>query len=276
MSAPIQAARAPAAAKSVEQASGAKLVRVVDRAARIMACFGRDSAELSLPQLCARLALPKATVFRILTTLVEQGWLAYNPATAIYTLGFAALRHADSLLRGLDLRSVARPFMRAVRDVVNETVILSLRDGDHRINVDSIDGGQAIGQILQLGVRAPLYTGAASQIFLAAMSAAEIDAYLARTELVAYNPATLTTAEAVRERAAQVRAQGYARTFGEFTLSASQTAAIAVPVRDGAGTVVAALHVSAPQNRMSEAAETACRETLLRESAALTAALQTG
>ncbi|MFN4283797.1 MAG: IclR family transcriptional regulator [Alphaproteobacteria bacterium] len=254
----------------------AKRVRVVDRAACIMDCFSRDSAELSLPQLCARLELPKATVFRILTTLVDQGWLAYNGQTALYTLGFAALRHADSLLRGLDIRAKARPFLRNVRDAVNETVILSLRDGDHRINIDSIDGGQAIAQTLQLGVRAPLYTGAASQVFLAAMSDAEIDAYLARTELIAYNPATLTTPEAVRSRVAQVRAQGYARTHGEFTLSASQTAALAVPVRDGAGKTVAVLHVSGPQNRMDEAAERTCRDVLLRESAALTAALQAG
>jgi DNA-binding IclR family transcriptional regulator len=251
----------------------AKLVRVVDRAGRIMACFGRDTAELALPQICARLGLPKATVFRILTTLVDQGWLAYNQSTAVYTLGFAALRHADSLLRGLDIRVKARAFMRAVRDAVNETVILSLRDGDHRINIDSLDSGQAIAQTLQLGVRAPLYTGAASQVFLAGMDDASLEAYLARTALISYNPATLTTAEAVRERVAQVRAQGYARTFGEFTLSASQTVAIAVSVRDPSGAVIAALHVSAPLNRMNADAEAACRAVLLRESVALTGAL---
>ncbi len=256
-----------------QKAAPAKLVRVVDRAGRIMSCFGRDAAELSLPQLCARLSLPKATVFRILTTLVDQGWLAYNSSTAIYTLGFAALRHADSLLRGLDIRHQARPFMRAVRDAVNETVILSLRDGDHRINIDSMDSGQAIAQTLQLGVRAPLYTGAASQVFLAAMDDVALADYLARTELVAYNPATLTTEAAVRARVAQVRAQGYARTFGEFTLSASQTVAIAVQVRDPSGAVIAALHVSAPLNRMNEQAEIACRDVLLRESAALTGSL---
>jgi DNA-binding IclR family transcriptional regulator len=229
-----------------------------------------------MPQICARLGLPKATVFRILTTLVDQGWLAYDSATATYTLGFAALRHADSLLCGLDILAKARPFMRAVRDAVNETVVLSLRDGDSRINVESVDGGQAIAQTLQLGVRAPLYTGAASQAFLAAMGDAEVDAYLARTELAAYNPATLTTPEAVRARIAQVRAQGYARTVGEFTLSATQTVAIAVPVRDPSGSVIAVMHVSALQSRMTEESERACREALLRESAALTAALAAG
>ncbi len=251
----------------------AKLVRVVDRAGRIMGCFGHGSAELSLPQLCARLELPKATVFRILTTLVDQGWLSYNQSTAVYTLGFAALRHADSLLRGLGIRPKARPFMRAVRDAVNETVILSVRDGDSRINIDSFDGGQAIGQTLQLGVRAPLYTGAASQVFLAAMSDAEIEAYLARTPLTAFNPATLTTPDAIRRRIEQVRADGYARSFGEFTASASQTVAIAVAVKDAGGHVVAALHVSAPHSRMTDELEQACRAVLLRESAALAAAL---
>lgn len=251
--------------------SGEKRVNVVDRAARILACFTAARPEWTLPQISSQLAIPKPTAFRILATLVHHGLLDYSPAAAVYTLGFAPLRLADALLDGLDIRNQARPFMQAVRDAVGETVILSIRDGDHRINIVSADSAQFIAQTLQLGVRAPLYAGAASQVFLAAMADAELDAYLARTELVAFSPATLIDPAAIRTRAAKVRAQGFAASFSEFT--AAGTLAIAVPVRDAAGHVAAALHVSGPQSRMTAALQKTCVQELTKGSAALTAAL---
>ena len=251
------------------ETAGQKRVSVVDRAARILSCFTAATPEWTLPQISSHLQIPKPTAFRILATLVRHGLLDNNPATASYTLGFAPLRLADALLDGLDIRNRARPVMRAIRDAVGETVILSVRDGDHRINIDSAESAHAIAQTLQLGIRAPLYAGAASQVFLAAMSDAERDAYLARTELVAFSPATLIQPDAIRRRIAQVRAEGFALSSSEFT--AIGTVAIAVPVHAADGQTIAALHVSGPKGRMTADLQKTCVEELKTGSAALTA-----
>jgi len=249
-------------------AAGEKRVSVVDRAARILSCFTAATPEWTLPQISSRLQIPKPTAFRILATLVRHGLLDSNPATASYTLGFAPLRLADALLDGLDIRHRARPFMRVVLDAVGETVILSIRDGDHRINIDSAESAHSIAQTLQLGIRAPLYAGAASHVFLAAMNDAELDAYLARTKLVAFSPATLIQPDAIRRRIVQVRTQGFALSSSEFT--AIGTVAIAVPVCDADGRTVAALHVSGPKGRMTADLQKACVEELKNGSANLT------
>lgn len=261
MSAPSNAARA----------KPEKIVGIVDRAARIVDCFDRSTPELTLPQISSRLGLPKPTAFRILANLVHHGLLAYNGTTNVYTLGFATLRLADTLLQSTAVRSTVRPAMQAIRDETDETVVLSIREGDHRINIDSVESGQAIAQTLQLGVRIPLYAGAASHVLLAGMGDKAISDYLARTELVAFNPTTLTKPEDVRKRVAKVREQGFAVSYGEFTPTGGS--AIAVPVRDRAGATVAALHISGPKGRLTPELQKACLKALQKQAKALAKAL---
>jgi DNA-binding IclR family transcriptional regulator len=249
-----------------------KRVSLVDRAGRILECFSRAEPALGLPQLSARLDLPKPTVFRILASLVQHGLVEHDRGANLYRLGFATLRLADALLHSHPIRAKARPVMQSIRDAVNETVILSLREGDHRINLDSVDSRQAIAQVLQLGVRIPLYAGAASQVLLAGSSDSEIAAYLARTALVPFGASTLVSPDAVRKRLAKVRADGWALSTGEFTQS-SAAAAIAVPVTGAKGATVAALHVSAPKARLNPDLQKRCLAALTTGAKALSAAL---
>jgi DNA-binding IclR family transcriptional regulator len=232
--------------------SPVKLVRIVDRAARILECFGRATPELSLPQISSQLKLPKPTAFRILTNLVRHGLLQHNSATATYTLGFATLRLADDLLQSLAIRAHARPVMQAIRDAVNESVVLSVRRGDFRYNIDTVESTHAIGQTQQIGTAVPLYAGAASRALLAAMHDDEVRSYLARTKLVPFQKTTLIDPDKLREDVARTRRRGYVTTSAEFT-PGGHAVGCAIVAPDGTGT--AALHVSIPNARFSKAAE---------------------
>ena len=249
-----------------------KLVSLVDRAGRILECFSRGEPALGLPQLSTRLGLPKPTVFRILASLARHGLVEYDRPANLYRLGYASLRLADALLHSHAIRAKAQPVMQGIRDAVNETVILSLREGDHRINLDSADSRQAIAQVLQLGVRIPLYAGAASQVLLAGLRDSEVAAYLARTELVPFGASTLTSPDAIRKRLAKIRAEGWALSTGEFT-QRSAAAAIAVPVAGAEGATVAALHVSTPKARLGPELQKRCLAALTSGAEALSAAL---
>jgi DNA-binding IclR family transcriptional regulator len=235
----------------------AKRVGIVDRAASILDCFSRATPELSLPQIATRLKLPKATAFRILTNLVHHGLLEHNATANLYTLGFGTLRISDVLLRSLEIRTMARPVMRTIRDGVNETVVLSVRDGDARYNVDSVESTHAVGQTQQIGVPIPLYAGAASRALLAALPDDAIAAYLERTERVAFSATTMTDGERLTDEIARIRRRGVATSSGEFTAGGH---AVACAILDGAGTAIGALHVSIPGARFTKALEQTCAE----------------
>src|SRR3546814_4526289 len=82
--------------------------------------------------------------------------------------------------------------MRELRDAVDETVVLSIRSGDFRVHIDLVESVQPMRRTTDLGVGAPLYSGAASKVLLAGMEDGEIDDYLRRTPLTAFQKTTIT------------------------------------------------------------------------------------
>jgi IclR family KDG regulon transcriptional repressor len=229
-----------------------KRVGIVSRACAMIECFTSESKTAGLAQLSSSLGLPKPTAFRIATVLSRMELLEHNPTTGAYSLGFAGLRHADALLGSIRVRTAARPVMEELRDAINETIVLSIREGDFRFNVDSVESTHAIGQTQQVGRPIPLYAGAASRVMLAGMAEDEFERYLHRLEPVAFSETTITNLDELRAATRLVRRDGFAATAGEYTLGSHAVACLiaAPPTYE-----IAALHVSIPRARRSSALE---------------------
>jgi DNA-binding IclR family transcriptional regulator len=245
-------------------------VEAVDRAARVLFALAARPVPSTLAEIAQRADLTKPTAFRILASLIAEGLAAQNAQTGAYRLGSTPLRLATSVLQNVAVREPALIAMRKIRDEVNETVVLSVREGDLRYNIDSVEAINAIAQAHRIGVPIPLYTGAASRVLLAGMESEELLSYLGRTELVAYSEATIVDRGALMEELARVGAQGYAVSSGEFT---SAGHAVAIAIRDGDGRAIAALHVSVPRSRYSQTVEDRCVAALRQAVATIEAAM---
>jgi IclR family pca regulon transcriptional regulator len=240
-------------------------VEAVDRAARVLYALAARPVPSTLAEIAARAELTKPTAFRILSTLIAEGMAAQNAQTGAYRLGAEPLRLATNVLHAIPVRDFALPAMRAIRDSIKESVVLSLREGDFRYNVDSVEAENAIGQAQQIGVPIPLYAGAASRVLLAGMESEELLSYLSRTTFARYSDATINDQTTLMAELARVRENGYAVSNGEFTAAGH---AVAKAVRDASGRAIAALHVSVPRSRFSPTVEA-------RSVAALTSAIAT-
>ena len=229
-----------------------KTVSVVDRAASMLECFDLQKSTLTLSELSGRMSLPKPTIFRIATILLRVGLLEQNPTNGAYALGFASLRYAENLLAAITIRKAARPTMEALRDEMNETIVLSVRDGDFRYNVDSVESTHAVGQTQKIGVPIPLYAGAGSRVILAAMSQAEAQDYFTRVTLTPFSDNTITEIAELQRQIERARRNGYATTSSEFTIGGY---AVACVIPSPADFGLAALHVSIPGARYSKALE---------------------
>jgi DNA-binding IclR family transcriptional regulator len=153
------------------------------------------------------------------------------------------------VLQSLPVRTIAHPIMTAIRDKVNESVVLSVRDHDFRVNVDAVEAINAISQSQQIGVPIPLYAGATSRVFLAAMEPQELAAYLDRTRLQSFSETTIIDRARLENEIERVRRLGFALSTAEFTVGSIAVARI---IRDRMGKPVAAMHVSIPRSRASE------------------------
>ncbi|HSZ41994.1 MAG TPA: IclR family transcriptional regulator [Trebonia sp.] len=224
-------------------------IRAIDRAIAVLNAFTIDDPALSLADIAARTGLSKPTVFRVLASLRRHGFIVQDEGRGEYRLGFAIVSLAAIRRRQTKVWEAALPFMRRVRDAVDETVLLCVRMEDERLILDQIESSQPIRRVAKIGERVPLYAGAASRVLLADLTDAEIDDYLARTRLERLGPATITDPDTLRADLRSVRELGYAVGNNERNVGGN---GIAVGVRDYSGGTVAALQVTAPGERWTD------------------------
>lgn len=225
-------------------------IQAVDRALDVLLLFAEGSGQayeegrgLGVTQIAERLDLAKSTVHRILSTLEARGFCRQDPVTGRYHLGLKALELAGAYLAQSDLGTAAYPEMCRLRDLVEETVTLYVRDGTDRVRVQKAEGRHGVRRVVGLGQRLPLHLGAASKVLLAWLPDYERERVLGVMRLpVGFDLAGLKAA--VRE----TRQRGWASSAEERE---EGVASVAAPILDRNSQCVAALAISGPVQRFT-------------------------
>ena len=148
--------------------SSAPVNQSVERAVRLLGLFSADEPELTLAQLTGRLGTSKATTHRYTLALRQVGLLRYDAGAAVYSLGPRIVELAATALAGLRIIKVAGPTMERLVDDVNETVVLSIWDGDAPVVVRVDDNTDRLVRIVvRTGARLPRVESAQGKVFLA-------------------------------------------------------------------------------------------------------------
>lgn len=229
-------------------------VRSVDRALDILLCFAKANGELSLSQLARLTGLHKSTTHRLLSSLLEKGFVRKHAESERYTLGWSVLELIGSLYQSDQLSAVTLPEMTHLRDEIGETVSLYIRSGNERIRIQAVESTESIRNVAIVGKTYPLCVGASGKVLLAFSEPSTTEEVLRQAE----PPLTVNLAT-LRKELEQIRTQGYATSIQERDPAA---AALAVPVFGRAG-VIAALSISGPFSRFSSKKMEACLPLLL-------------
>ena len=224
-----------------------RLISTIERAADVLQLFAEPgSADLGVTEIANRLALSKAVVHRVLTTLAAKGFVETDEVSRRYRLGPMALSLGVAYLDRIDIRSLALPRMQGLSQRTNETATLSLRYGWERMYVEQVTPNREVKMTVALGRAFPLHAGSSSKAFLAFIPIEDQEAYLARHQLEALTDSTISDPDALRRDLAAVRTRGYAISFGERQAGAGSVAA---PVLDHRGRPTAAISVCGPLER---------------------------
>ncbi len=244
MAARTQAGR-PAAPESAPRSS--QTIGAVERAIDVLLLFANGGrAELGVTEIAAELGLSKAAVHRILASLRSRDLVWLDLDSRRYRLGTAALSLGRAYLSRIDLRSMASGELDWLSAQSGETATLSIRSGDVRMYVDQVVPEREVRMEVAVGHPYPLHAGASSKAFLAFLPDHEIDAYITRSGLAAMTDRTVTDERALRAELGEIRARGYALSFGERQAGAASAAA---PVFDHEGRPSAVVSVAGPSER---------------------------
>lgn len=147
---------------------GPATIQSVERAARILGFFTVSRPRLSLSEITARLGMSKATAHRYAMALRHVNLLRYDAAVAEYTLGPQVLVLAAAARAGLPIIRLAGPLMEQLVREVNETVVLSVWDGEAPVVVRVDDGTERVIRVsLRAGSRLEPFTSAQGRVFCA-------------------------------------------------------------------------------------------------------------
>ena len=235
-------------------------IQVIDRMAGLLQLLAASDSPLTLKQLSLDAGLASSTCFRILASLKQHGFIEQD-SNHRYHLGQVLHYLARKAPRAFDLRERARPVMEKLSIETQETVNLSRREGDELVYIERVLSPRAVRADVAVGKRSPLHVTAVGKLILGAMSQADFDAYVTRTDLTALTPHTLSAPKALREHAVDAYRQGLAYEHQESELGLGCIAVLLSHQQEG---VCSGLSISAPLDRLSTD-----WEALLRRSAAM-------
>ncbi|HYW55559.1 MAG TPA: SMP-30/gluconolactonase/LRE family protein [Polaromonas sp.] len=250
---------APSNASAAEAASGAG-VGVLEKAMGLLNIVSLAPAPMTFTELLRAASLPKATLHRILATLMREGLLRHDPYTKSYKLGFRLLELAHEVWSDFDLRLAAQDEMVRLRDSISESVVLAVLDGENIVIVTSEDAGRGSGFTSKVGQRLPAHATSAGKAILAYLDPTRQAALLQSLTLTAYTSSTLTTLSALRGELDLTRARGYAIDRLEHN---ENVFSMAAPIFDIEGRPLGAVSIFSRPDRMNEARAHALSSSLI-------------
>ena len=218
---------------------------VLEKASELIDCLGRAGEPMTLGQVRTSLDMPKSSTHRLLSELAGLG-IVRRTDDGLYSLGPRLLYWGEAAAGSFDLRRVAEQSMRRLRDELDESVHLYVREHDSRICIAAAEGRQVLRPFVQLGRPLPLRVGAAGKLLLAF---ADPQVQRQEVELAAVEASPSHQPPVTDEQLERIRDEQWATSVGEREPGVS---AAATTVLDGRGRVVAALCISAPTVRLAE------------------------
>jgi DNA-binding IclR family transcriptional regulator len=248
--------------------TGPSQVQSVDRAIAILYLLAQHGGA-GVTAIANELGVHKSTAFRLIAALESGNLIEQDGERGKYHLGRGVLRLAAATTARLDLPSESRPVCRRLAVDLGEAVNIAILDSGAATNILQEYGRSAITGHNWLGQRTPLHATASGKVLLAHADL-EIVKEALGVALHRYTAHTLTEPASLEAELAAVRERGWAATNEEFEIGLN---ALAAPVYDGTGQVVAAVGVSGPSYRLTAEAFPAAAAHLLAAAQEISARL---
>lgn len=242
----------PSTLKSGKAASSTATVSALERGIAVLRCFDEHVESLSNTELSALTGVPRPTVTRLAATLVAQGLLKQDPETERFSLGPGVVALARAFLAHLDIRAIARPFMRELADSLGGSSYLAVCDDVDMVLIEIVRSrASALRPNHELGTRIKLAGSSLGGAYLSVLQDIDPAGYrqlLARLQQHA-GANWPAQAEQVEDARRQYERNGYCVSLGGVS---AEINSVAVPIRAGYSAPMA-LNVGGPAFTFTEA-----------------------
>jgi IclR family transcriptional regulator, pca regulon regulatory protein len=219
--------------------AGPDFVEALARGLDVLACFDADHPGMSLSEVATAAGLARPTARRLLLTLEELGFV--RSSGGVFFLTPKVLTLGMAYVGALGLWDIARPHLEALVARTGESSSMAQLDGSDIVYVARVSVPKLIALRVDIGTRFPAVQTSQGKVLLAALSPDELEAALAQPSRAGLPPYIGRSEERLKAELTEIRARGWALADEEL---APGVRSVAVPVRDGTGTVRAAMNVT--------------------------------
>jgi IclR family pca regulon transcriptional regulator len=265
---PRRRARRPVPVEDAVVERGGDFVQSLGRGLAVIRTFDGVPSQ-TLSEVAVASGLTRAAARRFLLTLAELGYVDVEGRS--FRLTPRVLELGRAYLSNLTLPEVALPHLRDLVAGVRESSTVAVLDRGQIVYIAHVRADRVLSVLITVGGRDPAEATALGRMLLASQSDEWLDRYLVQVRLVPHTSRTIVDPARLRGELARVRRQGFALVDQELE---EGLRAVAVPIHDGEGRVVAAVNVALHASRWSiEAIRTVLVPSLLETAAAIDADL---
>lgn len=223
--------------------------QTLTKALRILDIFNAQQPEWGVRELGRELGINPTTVYRLVSTLTQAGFLEKNPETQAYSLGPKVVKLAGLYSHAHPITDVARRIFESYSERFVHNFYLGKLNAFEVIYLTVLEGRAPIRVIVEPGGSTYIHSTALGKVLLAFQSDEYIQNYLKRSPLTRFSIRTIVEPSVLLEQIAQIRRQGYALNDGE---QFEDIGAVAVPLYDAQRRVSLAISLTYPRHLIYE------------------------
>lgn len=206
---------------------------------------------IRLQDLSRKLGMNASTVLRFLVPLQRRGYVYQDPESSRYYLTFKLCGVANNISSRIDIRNIARPFLRNVAHIFKESANLSIENDMSVMYLEVVNGpSKTLMAMQRIGHVAPMHCTGIGKILLLEYSPEKLDRMIALKGLPRFTENTITERAELLRALEEIRQRGYSFDNEECEIGAR---CVAAPIRDYTGKITAGISVSGPTTRMTDA-----------------------
>jgi len=214
----------------------------------VIRAFNRDAAALTLSEVAARARLPAATARRCLLTLAELGYVMQVGRT--FLLRPKVLELGAAYLDSMNIEALTKTYLEDLASQTGDSAALAVLDGGEIVYLARASVRTLVRLEAHVGSRFPAYPTSMGRVLLAGLGPERLARYFEETTFEPFTDRTVTDPAKLKKLIGECRRAGYAAVEDELAYG---VVALAVPVHDHTGRVVAALNSSSHSRKITKA-----------------------
>lgn len=227
---------------------------------QVIRAFTRDHSALTLSEVAGIAGMPAATARRCLLTLEELGYVTRRGRS--FLLRPKVLELGAAYLESMDIEHLTQTHLEELARLTGDSAALSVLDGNDIVYVARTSVRTLVRLEAHVGSRFPAHVTSMGRVLLAGLPPERLDQYFRTQKFAAFTDQTVTDPRRVRQLIDECRRNGYSAVEDELAYG---VVAVAVPVHDQSGRVVAALNSSSHSRRVSKSKLVRDRLAMLKQ-----------